>query len=103
MTPLQEGYLAIAMIVTIVFASRLGGYLLGARISEDGLLRRLFDVLPGCAIAAVVAPVIVRATPVEMAALAAASLLLWFTSSTGLALGSGLAVLIAGAHLFGIG
>lgn len=103
MSALQEGYLAIVMIVSIVFASRLSGYLLGARISEDGIVRRLFDVLPGCAIAAVVAPVIFRATPVEMVALAAASLLLWFTSSTGLALGAGLALLIAGGHLFGIG
>jgi uncharacterized membrane protein len=103
LTPMQEGYLAIAMIVLIVFASRLAGYLLGSRVSEDGVIRRLFDVLPGCAIAAVVAPVIFRATPVEMGALAAASLLLWFTSSTGLALGTGLAVLIAGAHLFGVG
>jgi len=103
MTPLQEGYLAIVMIVLIVFTSRLGGYLLGARVSEDGIVRRLFDVLPGCAIAAVVAPVIFRATPVEIGALAIASLLLWFTSSTGLALGAGLALLIAGAHVFGIG
>jgi uncharacterized membrane protein len=99
----QEGYLAIVMIVVIVFASRMGGYLLGARIAEGGVLRRLFDVLPGCAIASVVAPVIFRASPVEIVSLAAASLLLWFTSSMGLALGSGLALLIAGAHVFGIG
>lgn len=103
MSPSAEGYLAIVIIVAIVFASRLGGYLLGARISEDGALRRLFDVLPGCAIASVIAPVIFRANPVEIGALAAASLLLWFTSSMGLALGSGLGLLIAGAHVFGIG
>lgn len=103
MSPSQEGYVAIAMIVLIVFSSRLAGYLLGSRVSEDGVVRRLFDVLPGCAIAAVVAPVIFRATPVEMVALATASLLLWFTSSTGLALGAGLALLIAGAHLVGVG
>ena len=100
MSEQASGYLAIAMIVAIVFASRMGGYLLGSRISEDGVLRRLFDVLPGCAIAAVVAPVIFRASPVEIGSLAIASAILWFTRNTGLALGAGLALLISGAHLF---
>lgn len=99
MTEQLSGYLAILMVALIVFSSRLGGYLLGSRIAEDGVLRRLFDVLPGCAIAAVVAPVIFRANPVEIVALAVSSALLWFTSSMGLALGVGLGLLIAGAHL----
>ncbi|WP_416896569.1 MAG: AzlD family protein [Minwuia sp.] len=103
MSELSEGYAAIAMITAIVFASRLGGYLLGSTVREGTRLRRLFDVLPGCAIAAVVAPMIVRAQPVEMVALAVASLLLWFTASIGLALASGLALLVAGAHIFGLG
>ncbi len=94
-----SAYLAIVMIAAIVFSSRLAGYLLGSRVAEDGALRRLFDVLPGCAIAAVVAPVIFQAGPVELVALVAASALLWFSGSTGLALAAGIALLIAGAHL----
>ncbi|WP_417516464.1 AzlD domain-containing protein [Minwuia sp.] len=99
MTETESGYLAIVMIVAIVFSSRLAGYLLGSRISADGPVRKLFDVLPGCAIAAVIAPVIVRAGPVEIGALLVASCLLWLTSNIGLALASGLLLLIAGSHL----
>lgn len=96
-----SAYLAFVMIAAIVFASRMTGYLLGARIAEDSAARRLFDVLPGCAIAAVVAPVIFHAGPVEIAGLVLGSLCLWFTGSNGLALGLGLFVLISGAHLLG--
>ncbi|ANK81784.1 MAG: hypothetical protein TEF_14010 [Rhizobiales bacterium NRL2] len=94
-----EAWLAIVMVALVVFTSRASGYFLGSSIKEGGRLRRLFDVLPGCAIAAVIAPVIVRAGPVEIVALAAAAALLWFTHNLGLALASGLVVLIAGANL----
>ncbi|WP_164516380.1 AzlD family protein [Minwuia thermotolerans] len=94
-----EAWLAIGLVALVVFASRASGYFLGSKVREDGRLRRLFDVLPGCAIAAVIAPVIVRAGAVEIVALAAAASLLWFTHNLGLALASGLVVLIAGANL----
>lgn len=99
MIPQGEAWLAIGLVAAVVFASRASGYFLGSWINEHGRLRRLFDVLPGCAIAAVAAPVVFQAGPVDLVALAAAAALLWFTSNIGLALASGLALLILGANI----
>lgn len=94
-----ESWIAIVLVALVVFTSRLSGYFLGSWVKEGGRLRRLFDVLPGCAIAAVIAPVVFRAGPTELVALAAAAALLWFTHNIGIALGAGLALLVAGANM----
>lgn len=96
-----SGYLAILMMATIVFATRLTGYLLGARVPEEGRLRRLLEALPGCAIAAVCAPALLTAGPVQFAGLGVAWGTLWLSGNSTVALLSGLGVLLAGGHLLG--
>ncbi len=99
MTDPWSPWIAIALLTLVVFASRSLGYLLGSRVPEQGRLRRLLNVLPGCAIAAVVAPQIAAAGPFQMAALAISGLALWFTGEVAVGLVLGLGLLIAGAHL----
>lgn len=93
------GYLAVLMMAVIVFGTRLAGYLLGSRVPEQGRLRRLLEALPGCAIAAVCAPALLTAGPVQFAGLAVAWGALWLSGNATLALLSGLGVLLAGGHL----
>lgn len=99
MTDPWSPWIAIAMLTVVVFASRYMGYALGSRVPEQGRLRRLLSVLPGCAIAAVVAPQIAMMGPFQMAALALSGLALWFTGQVAVGLLLGLGMLIAGAHL----
>ncbi|MDF1733635.1 MAG: AzlD domain-containing protein [Minwuia sp.] len=99
MTDPWSSWIAIAMLTLVVFASRCLGYALGARVPEQGRLRRLLSVLPGCAIAAVVAPQIAMMGPFQMAALALSGIALWFTGQVAVGLVLGLVMLIAGAHL----
>jgi len=93
------GYLAVAMMAGIVFATRLAGYLLGTRVPEGGRLRRLLEALPGCAIAAVCAPALLTAGPVQIAGIVVAWAMLWRNGNSTLALLAGLGVLLAGGHL----
>lgn len=99
MTDPWSPWIAIALLTLVVFASRGLGYLLGSRVPEQGRLRRLLNVLPGCAIAAVVAPQIAAAGPFQWLALALSGLALWFTGEVAVGLVLGLGLLIAGAHL----
>jgi len=99
MTDPWSPWIAIAMLTVVVFASRFLGYALGSHVPERGRLRRLLNVLPGCAIAAVVAPQIAATGPFQMLALALSGLALWFTGQITVGLVLGLGMLIAGAHL----
>lgn len=94
-----SAWIAVALLTVVVFASRYLGYAIGSHVPVEGRLRRLLNVLPGCAIAAVVAPHIADAGPLQMVALAASGIGLWVTGQVAVGLLLGLGLLIGGAHL----
>jgi len=60
-------YIAIAVTAVTVFATRLAGYVGGRVIRLDGRARRIVNALPGCALAAIVAPAVMRGSPLDVA------------------------------------
>ncbi|MDF1721418.1 MAG: AzlD domain-containing protein [Minwuia sp.] len=94
-----SAWIAIGMLTVVVFASRYLGYAIGNHVPARGRLRRLLNVLPGCAIAAVVAPQIAHAGPFQIAVLAVAGIALWLTGQVAVGLLLGLGLLVGGAHL----
>lgn len=91
--------LAILMMGAITYATRITGVVLATHLAGSPKIRRVLDSLPGCAIAAILAPAAVRGSFVELVALAATVAVQWLTGRTFLALALGLAILIGGAHI----
>lgn len=90
---------ALVMVGLTVYATRILGLLLAPLLNRLPRTRRVIQVLPGCALAAVIAPPTVAAAPVQIAAVAITFGLYWFTRRAFVALGIGCALLVAGAHL----
>lgn len=86
--------LALAIMAAVTFACRLAGYVIGARISNAPRLSRLLDILPACAIAAVVGPAI-AANPFQSLSLVVAGAVFLLSSRFLLALAVGTAALLA--------
>ena len=71
-------YAAIAITAVRVYATRLAGYVGGRIIRLDGRARRIVNALPGCALAAIVAPAVMRGTMLDVAiVLGTLALYLW--------------------------
>lgn len=92
-------YLTIALVGLIVFSMRIGGMILGAALSSGGeKTQRIVNCLPGCALAAIVAPAAMRGTPTDIAAVILTFGLYLWTGRTILSLIAGIALCLAGAH-----
>lgn len=94
-----SAYALILMVAVTVFAVR-GLGVVGGRFLRlaDGPMRRVIDCLPGCALAAIVAPAAMRGNPTDIAAVILTFALYLWTGRTILSLLAGLALCIAGAH-----
>ncbi len=91
-------YLTIAMAAGIVFTMRATG-ILGAHFLRTGpRAQRVINSLPGCALAAIVAPAAMRGTPTDIAAVALTFGLYLWTGRTILSLAFGVALCLGGAH-----
>ena len=93
----QDAALAIGAMAAVVYATRALGVLVAGRIGNNPRFRRLIETLPGCAMAALLAPAALHATTVELAALALASAIYWQSGRVLLASLTGIAVLVAGS------
>lgn len=91
--------IAIVMMGLITYATRSAGVLLAPYLARSLRIRKVLDILPGCAIAAILAPAAVRGGPGELAALAVTVATQVKTGRTLLSLTLGLVTLIVGAHL----
>ena len=87
---------AIGMMAAIVYASRVGGYLVGLQIRHIGWLRPILEALPGCAFMAILVPAVRQGNLVEMIAMACVVGLMWKTDNVALASVIGMAVLLLG-------
>jgi uncharacterized membrane protein len=95
----KEVLIAIVMIASIVYLSRVGGYLLGLQVRHIGGLRPVLEALPGCAFMAILIPAVRQGNPIEIIALLCVMGLMWKTNSVVLATTTGMAVLVLGGPL----
>ncbi|MGB3273919.1 MAG: AzlD domain-containing protein [Xanthobacteraceae bacterium] len=86
---------AIAVMVAVTVASRLGGYWLMRYVTVTPRVRRMLDALPGSIILAAVAPVAVNGGAVVMLAIGAAVAVAILTRSDFLAVAVGMALAAA--------
>lgn len=87
---------AIAMMAAIVYATRVGGYLVGLQIRHIGWLRPILEALPGCAFMAILVPAVRQGDMVEIAAMACVVGLMWKTDNVVITTVVGMAVLLLG-------
>ena len=88
--------MAIGIMAAIVYATRLGGYLVGLQIRHIGWLRPILEALPGCALMAILVPAVRQGNLVEIAAMACVVGLMWKTDNVAVATITGMAVLLLG-------
>lgn len=92
-------YLTIGLIALVVFTMRYAGILLGTVLAGSSpKVQRVINALPGCAMAAVVAPAALRGSPTDIAAVAITFGLYLWTGRTILCLLVGVSLCILGAH-----
>ncbi len=87
---------AIGMMAVIVYATRLGGYLVGLQIRHIGWLRPILEALPGCAFMAILVPAVRQGNIAEITAMICVIGLMWKTDNVVIATVVGMIVLIAG-------
>jgi uncharacterized membrane protein len=92
----QRFIVAVAMMAFIAYGCRVAGLLVGTWLGESPKLRHILDLLPACAIAAVLGPSLGTMTLVQGAALLVASAVFLMSSRFLLALTLGTVVLLAG-------
>jgi uncharacterized membrane protein len=86
---------AIAIMAAVAFGCRVAGLIVGTYLGDSVKLRRLFDILPACAMGAVLGPTFGAMTLVQAIALAVAVLVYLVSPRFLLALASGTAVLMS--------
>src|SRR4051812_20865803 len=92
----QRFLVAIAVMAFIAYGCRVAGLLVGIWLGDSPGLRRILDLLPACAIAAVLGPSLGTMTFVQGAALSASIAVFLVSSRFLLALTLGAVVLLAG-------
>ncbi|GGC70743.1 hypothetical protein GCM10011504_55650 [Siccirubricoccus deserti] len=95
MTVEERFAIAIGIMAVVAFGCRAGGLVVGSRLGESPKLRRLFNVLPACAMGAVLGPSLVAMTVVQCVALVVSALVFLASRRFLLALASGTAVLLS--------
>jgi uncharacterized membrane protein len=95
----QRFLIAIATMALIAYGCRVAGLLVGTWLGESAKLRRILDLLPACAIAAVLGPSLGTMTLVQGGALSVSIAVFLMSSRFLLALTLGTVVLLAGRWL----
>lgn len=95
MSPDERFALAVAVMAAVTLACRVAGLLIGTWLGRAERLRRLLDVLPTCAIGAVLGPLAAAASLPQGLALAATAGLYLLTARFLLSLVGGTLVLLA--------
>lgn len=89
----------IAMMSAIVYATRLGGYLVGLQIRHIRWLRPILEALPGCAFMAILVPAVRQGNVTEVIAMLCVVGLMWKTDNVVIATVVGMLVLIVGGSV----
>ena len=86
--------ITIAVMAIIVYSTRIGGYLLGLSVRNIPGIKPILEVLPGCALMAVIVPSIRHGNVAELLAMLFVVALMWMTDNVALATSVGVAVLL---------
>ena len=86
--------IAIGMMAAIVYATRLGGYLVGLQLRHITWLKPILEALPGCAFMAILVPAVRRGSIEEMLAMCCVVGIMWKTDNVVVATVVGMVVLI---------
>lgn len=90
---------AIGVVAGVTYLTRLGGWFIGARLAPGSTAHGLFEALPGCALAAVVATsALLTLWAGLVAVMTTGGLYLWSGRALPAML-AGVAITVAGAHL----
>lgn len=92
----NEILITIVMMASIVYLTRVGGYLLGLQVRHISGLRPVLEALPGCAFMAILAPAVRQGSATEIVAMLCVVGLMWKTNNVVIATVIGMAVLILG-------
>jgi uncharacterized membrane protein len=96
----QSTLIAIALIASVVYLSRVSGYFIGLQLRHIAGIKPVLEALPGCAFMAILAPAIRQGNISEIIAMSCVVLIMWRTNNVVLATGTGMAVLLlAGPYL----
>lgn len=87
--------LAILAMAGVTWLLRAGGLLLAGRLPQRGRAARALQLMPGCVMAALVAPAIARGGPAETLAAAATAIVMFATRSLPAAMLAGVAGVVA--------
>lgn len=87
--------IAIAIMASVAFGFRVAGLLVGTYLGDSPKLHRILDILPTCAIGAVLGPSLGSMTLVQVLALAVAAAVFWLSSRFLFALIIGTAILLS--------
>ncbi len=96
----QSTLIAIALIASVVYLSRVSGYFIGLQLRHIAGIKPVLEALPGCAFMAILAPAIRQGNISEIIAMSCVVLIMWRTNNVVFATGTGMAVLLlAGPYL----
>ncbi|MBT8085595.1 MAG: AzlD domain-containing protein [Woeseia sp.] len=93
--------LAIVVMTVATYLTRIAGYLLGSRITPDSIAGRVLAVLPGAALAGVLALSMINLAFVEVFSVAVAVLVFVWSGRTLVGIMTGLFIAVLSAHLLG--
>jgi uncharacterized membrane protein len=90
---------AIAMMASIVYLTRITGYFIGLQLRHIRGIQPVLEALPGCAFMAILVPAVRQGSISEILAMACVVLIMWRTNNVVLATGTGMAMLLFGGPL----
>jgi len=88
------------LIAVVVYLTRISGYFLGQRLRHIGRLRPVLEVLPGCAMMALIVPAVVHGSLIEFAALVFVVAVMWQKDNIVIATFGGIVILFVGESAF---
>ncbi len=88
--------IAIAMMASILYLTRITGYFIGLQLRHIRGIQPVLEALPGCAFMAILAPAVRQGSISEIIAMTCVVLIMWRSNNVVLATGSGMAVLLLG-------
>ena len=88
--------IAIAMMASILYLTRITGYFIGLQLRHIRGIQPVLEALPGCAFMAILAPAVRQGSISEIIAMICVVLIMWRSNNVVLATGVGMAILLLG-------
>ncbi len=95
----QTTLIAIAIMASVVYFTRMGGYFIGLQLRHIAGIKPVLEALPGCAFMAILAPAVRQGNLIEITAMTCVVLIMWRFNNVVIATAVGMAVLIFGGSL----